>query len=102
MRSMRFVDAIEDALAVAMAQDSRIVIFGEDVRMLRRNLFIRFGQRRVRDTPISEGAFVGAAVTAAMAGLRPVVEVMMVDFVGVAMDALRSEEHTSKLHSQLH
>jgi len=97
MRSMRFVDAIEDALAVAMAQDSRIVIFGEDVRMLRRNLFIRFGQRRVRDTPISEGAFVGAAVTAAMAGLRPVVEVMMVDFVGVAMDALLN--HASKVET---
>ena len=52
------------------------------------NLYAKFGEMRVRPTPISESAFLGAAVTAAMAGLRPVVELMMIDFVAVAADAL--------------
>jgi pyruvate dehydrogenase E1 component beta subunit len=90
-----FGEAIESALAQAMAEDARIVIMGEDVHTLRRNLFVRFGRDRVRATPISEAAFVGAAVGAAMAGLRPVVEVMMVDFLAVAMDALVN--HAAKL-----
>ena len=51
----------------------------------------RFGERRVRPAPISEAAFVGAAIGAAMGGLRPVVEVMLVDFIGVAMDALLNQ-----------
>ncbi|MDY6892712.1 MAG: transketolase C-terminal domain-containing protein [Chloroflexota bacterium] len=88
MRNMGFSDAIEDALAHAMAHDDKIIVLGEDVHMLRSNLFVRFGKERVRATPISEGAFVGLAVGAAMAGLRPVVEVMFADFLGVAMDAL--------------
>jgi len=83
-----FADAIEDALTRAMAADDRIVIFGEDVQSLRMNLFVRFGEKRVRPTPISESAFLGAATGAAMAGLRPVVEIMLVDFLGVAVDAL--------------
>jgi len=95
MRKMSFADAIEDALAQAMANDPRIVILGEDVQGLRLNLFARFGGERVRNTPISEGAFVGAAVSAAMAGLRPIVEVLLVDFIGVAMDALLN--HAAKL-----
>jgi len=97
MRRMGFAEAIEDALAQAMAVDSRIVILGEDVHAVRRNLFVRFGPQRVRATPISEAAFVGAAVAAAMAGLRPVVEIMLVDFVGVAMDALLN--HAAKVEA---
>jgi pyruvate dehydrogenase E1 component beta subunit len=92
---MSFAGAIEDALAHAMARDPRIVILGEDVRLLRRNLLVRFGKQRIRSAPISEGAFVGAAVTAAMSGLRPVVEVMLIDFIGVAMDALLN--HAAKI-----
>ncbi len=95
MPTISFDQAIEAALAQAMAEDARIVILGEDVHTLRRNLFVRFGRDRVRATPISEAAFVGAAVSAAMAGLRPVVEVYMVDFLGVAMDALLN--HAAKL-----
>jgi acetoin:2,6-dichlorophenolindophenol oxidoreductase subunit beta len=91
MRTLSFADAIEDALAQAMAKDPRIVIFGEDVHTLRLNLLVRFGERRVRPTPISEAAFLGAAVGAAMAGLRPVVEIMLVDFIGVAVDALLNQ-----------
>ncbi len=71
-----------------MAADSRIVVFGEDIPLLRRNLLVRFGPKRVFGAPISESAFLGAGVAAAMAGLRPVVELYMVDFIGVAMDAL--------------
>ncbi|MDI7259239.1 MAG: transketolase C-terminal domain-containing protein [Thermodesulfobacteriota bacterium] len=97
MRVMSFADAIEDALAQAMMNDPRIVIFGEDVHLLRLNLFVRFGKQRVRPAPISEAAFVGAAVGAAMAGLRPVVEVMLVDFIGVAMDALLN--HAAKIET---
>ncbi len=88
MRELGFAEAIDDALAQAMADDERIVVFGEDVPGLRMNLYARFGERRVRPAPISESAFLGAAVGAAMAGLRPVVEIMLVDFVAVAADAL--------------
>ena len=95
MRTMTFANAIEDALATAMANDPRIVIIGEDVRLLRRNLMARFGQERVRNAPISEGAFMGAAVAAAMSGLRPIVEAWLVDFCGVAMDALLN--HAAKV-----
>jgi pyruvate/2-oxoglutarate/acetoin dehydrogenase E1 component len=97
MKSMYFTEAIDDALSQAMSDDARIIVFGEDVPLLRRNLLVRFGPQRVRGTPISESAFVGAGVAAAMAGLRPVVELYMVDFLGVAMDALLN--HASKLET---
>jgi len=97
MKTMTFANAIEDALAHAMANDDRIIIFGEDVQMIRVNLFARFGKERVLAAPISESAFVGTAVTAAMAGLRPVVEVMLVDFIAVAADALLN--HAAKLET---
>jgi pyruvate/2-oxoglutarate/acetoin dehydrogenase E1 component len=95
MRKMGFADAIEDALMQAMAEDPRIIILGEDVQGLRLNLRVRFGRDRVLPTPISESAFVGAAVAASMAGLRPVVEVMLVDFIGVTIDALLN--HAAKI-----
>ncbi len=91
MARMTFADAIEQAVATAMAADERVIVLGEDVQLLRRNLATRFGLRRVRNTPISESAFLGAAVSAAMAGLRPIAEVMMVDFIGVALDALLNQ-----------
>jgi acetoin:2,6-dichlorophenolindophenol oxidoreductase subunit beta len=91
MRKMSYAEAIDDALAQAMATDPRIVIMGEDVRGLRANLLVRFGAQRVRNTPISESAFLGAGVGAAMGGLHPVVEIMIVDFIGVAIDALLNQ-----------
>jgi pyruvate/2-oxoglutarate/acetoin dehydrogenase E1 component len=97
MRTLDFGAAIEDTLAQAMATDPRIIIMGEDVHLYRVNLFTRFGDKRVLATPISEGAFVGAAVGAAMAGLRPVVEVMLVDFIGPAVDALLN--HAAKVEA---
>ncbi|MBC7246765.1 MAG: pyruvate dehydrogenase [Actinobacteria bacterium] len=91
MPRMTFAQAIDYALGEAMARDERVVTFGEDVTMLRRDLHVRFGPRRVRQAPISEAAFLAAGVGAAMAGLRPVVEIMMVDFIAVAFDALLNE-----------
>ncbi len=97
MRTMYFSQAVDDALAQAMADDPRIILFGEDTPLLRRNLLVRFGPRRVRGAPISESAFLGAGVAAAMAGLRPVVEMYMVDFFGVCMDALLN--HAAKIEA---
>jgi pyruvate dehydrogenase E1 component beta subunit len=97
MRNLSFADAIEDVIKYAMKEDSSIIILGEDVHTLRVNLFTQFGSERVRRTPISESAFVGAAVTAAMAGLRPIVEVMLIDFIGVTMDALLN--HAAKTYA---
>ncbi len=97
MAVMSFTDAIEAALRQAMAADPRIIIFGEDVHMLRRNLYVQFGPGRVKPAPISESAFLGAAVGAAMAGLKPVVEIMMIDFLGVAFDAILNQ--ASKVES---
>ena len=97
MRTMSYSQAIEDALVQAMMADERVVVFGEDVRALRMNLYARFGEQRVRQTPISESAFLGAAVGAAMAGLRPVVELIMIDFIAVAADALIN--HAAKIET---
>jgi pyruvate dehydrogenase E1 component beta subunit len=97
MKTMKFTDAADSALAQAMAKDARIIIIGEDTRAIRANLFVRFGQNRVRNTPISESAFLGAAVGAAMAGLIPVVEFYMADFLSVALDALLN--HAAKIRS---
>jgi pyruvate dehydrogenase E1 component beta subunit len=74
-----------------MSADPRLILMGEDVQGLHSSLFVRFGRQRVRNTPISEAAFLGAALTASMAGLRPVAEIMLVDFIGVAMDALLNQ-----------
>ncbi len=97
MRTMKFTEAIDDALAQAMAVDPTILVMGEDVQGLRMNLLVRFGKERVRNTPISESAFLGAAVTAAMGGLRPVAELYMVDFLAVAMDAILN--HAAKVEA---
>ena len=91
MTRMTYAQAIDYALGEAMARDERVITFGEDVTMLRRNLFVRFGPDRVRQAPISEAAFLAAGVGAAMAGLRPVVEIMMIDFIAVAFDALLNQ-----------
>ena len=95
MRHMSFSESIDGALGQAMAEDPRIILLGEDVQGMHGGLFVRFGRQRVRNTPISEAAFLGAAVTASMSGLRPVAEIMLVDFIGVAVDALLN--HAAKL-----
>lgn len=88
MKRLTFSAAVDGALAAAMAADPDIIVMGEDVSALHTNLATRFGNKRLLNAPISESAFIGAAVGAAMGGMRPVAEVYMVDFLGVAMDAL--------------
>jgi 2-oxoisovalerate dehydrogenase E1 component len=92
----RTMDAIRSALEKELAEDDRVFLAGIDVGEggnvfgLTRGLRERFGDR-VRDTPISENAVVGLGVGAAMAGLRPVVEVMYLDFLGVCLDQLLNQ-----------
>ena len=94
MSQVRFGQAINRAIADAMTADPNVVLFGEDVAAaggpfgVTRGLRDKFGPDRVRDTPISEATIVGAAVGAAMSGLKPIVEIMFMDFVTLAMDAL--------------
>jgi pyruvate/2-oxoglutarate/acetoin dehydrogenase E1 component len=94
MSEIHFWRAINMAVDEAMAADDRIVIFGEDVALpggiygVTRNLAKTYGEARVWDTPISESAFVGMATGAAMTGLRPIIEIMYMDFTLVAMDQL--------------
>ena len=85
---------IAEAIEQEMELDDRIVVLGEDVGAMggvygaTRNLQKRFGNKRVRDTPIAEMAFTGMAVGMAMAGLRPVVEIMFADFIGVCLEQI--------------
>jgi pyruvate dehydrogenase E1 component beta subunit len=89
--------AVDRAIEDAMVRDPSIVLIGEDAPLLRAPLFARFGPDRVLAAPISESAFVSAAAGAAMAGLRPVVELYMVDFIAVAFDAVLN--HLAKLEA---
>lgn len=91
---MKYFQAANTALRDAMQADPNVVIFGEDVAdaggsfKVTRGLLEAFGPKRVRDTPISESTIVSMAVGAAMSGLKPVVEIMFMDFMTLAMDAL--------------
>ena len=94
--------AISAALADEMRHDPTVVVFGEDVATTggvfrtSEGLLDEFGPMRVRDTPISEMAIIGAAVGAAVNGLRPVVEIMFAEFYGVALDQIVTQ--AAKLH----
>ena len=108
-RELPMVAAINEALHLAMAADPDVIVLGEDVAGgggradqgieeawggimgATRGLLKRFGPSRVRDTPISEMGFLGAAVGAAATGLRPVAELMFIDFLGVALDPLLNQ-----------
>jgi pyruvate dehydrogenase E1 component beta subunit len=87
-------EALSSALREEMQRDERVFIMGEEVGVwggtyaVTRGFLDEFGAKRVRDTPISEMAIVGAAVGAAMAGLRPIAELMTINFAFVAMDAI--------------
>src|SRR5690606_19282963 len=94
MAELRFAHAINRALAECMEEDPAVFVFGEDVAEaggpfgVTRGLHARFGPDRIRDTPISEAAMANAAVGAALSGLKPVLEIMFMDFMTLAMDAL--------------
>ncbi len=89
--------AIWEALAEEMVRDKRVIVYGEDVADyggafgVTMGLLETFGRRRVFNTPISEAAIVGTACGAAMAGLRPVVEIMYIDFIPLALDQLGNQ-----------
>lgn len=96
MRELDFSAAINEALRQEMERDENVVVFGEDVGFFgglfrcTENLQKEFGEKRVRDTPISEGAIIGSAIGAALGGLRPVAEIQFIDFIGCngAMDQI--------------
>ncbi|MBI2302953.1 MAG: alpha-ketoacid dehydrogenase subunit beta [Armatimonadetes bacterium] len=90
MRQLTYSSAIGEALREELNRDERVFLIGEDIGPVREadDLFAAFLERRVFQTPISESAFTGLAVGAAMVGLRPVVEIMYCDFVTVCMDPI--------------
>jgi len=104
MAKISFRQALNDALRLEMARDPRVIMMGEDLTGgaggngvkdawggafgVTRGLLGEFGPERIRDTPISETAFIGAAAGAALTGMRPVAELMFVDFAGVCLDQI--------------
>jgi pyruvate/2-oxoglutarate/acetoin dehydrogenase E1 component len=96
-RKIRYWQAIQEALREEMQRDPKVFLMGEDIGVYggaygaTRDLVQEFGEERVRDTPISEATIGGAAVGAAMAGMRPVAEIMYVDFTPLAMDQIANQ-----------
>jgi pyruvate dehydrogenase E1 component beta subunit len=101
MPEQTYLEAIRSGLAEELRRDSSIYVFGEDVALggpfgATKGLAEEFGANRIVNTPISEGTVMGLAIGAATAGLRPVVEIMFIDFITLAMDQLVN--HAAKLH----
>ncbi|GIL14673.1 MAG: pyruvate dehydrogenase subunit beta [Chloroflexota bacterium] len=101
-KNMPMREALRMALREEMIRDERVFVMGEEVgawqgtHRVTRGFLEEFGEKRVRDTPISEMAIAGAAVGAAMAGLRPVAEIMTINFAFLALDAIIN--HAAKIH----
>ncbi len=97
MRQISYSEAIVEALREEMKRDKNVFLLGEDIGLFggsygaTRGLFAEFGEWRVMDTPIAEAGIGGAAVGAAMAGMRPVAEIMYVDFTPLAMDQVANQ-----------
>lgn len=91
---LRYAQALNNALLTSMEEDDSVILLGEDIAQaggsfkVTKGLYDRFGAHRVWGTPISEAGIVSAAVGAAMQGLKPVVEIMFMDFITLSMDAL--------------
>lgn len=100
MREIKFSDAINEVLRESLKKDKRIFLFGEDIGLyggafgVTKGLLDEFGCERVIDTPISENSIIGVAGGAAMLGMRPIVEIMFMDFITLAMDQIVN--HISK------
>lgn len=94
MKKILYTDAVKEAIGEEMRRDEKVFLMGEDVANhgsvfgCCKGLFNEFGPERVRDTPISEAGFIGAGLGAAITGLRPVIELMYVDFALCAMDQI--------------
>ena len=101
-RELTMGEAVREALAEEMRRDSRVFVLGEDVAeagtafKVLSGLVDEFGPERVMDTPISEAGFTGLAVGAAMTGMRPVVDIMFGDFIGLTMDQMVNQ--AAKVH----
>jgi len=101
MREIRYFEALNEALAEEMRRDPAVLLMGEDIGLfggtfrVTEHLMAEFGARRVRDTPIAEAGIVGLAIGAALGGLRPVPELMTVNFAIVAMDQIIN--HAAKM-----
>ncbi len=101
-RNQPMREALRKALHEEMVRDERVFVMGEEVGLwqgthrVTRGFYEEFGAKRVRDTPISEMAIAGTAVGAAMAGLRPVAEIMTINFAFLALDAIVN--HAAKIH----
>jgi len=97
LREITFLEAINEALCQEMRRDPDVILLGEDVGIFggcfgqTKGIIEEFGPERVIDTPISESAFIGASAGAAATGLRPVAEIMFVDFFGVCMDQIYNQ-----------
>jgi pyruvate dehydrogenase E1 component beta subunit len=97
-RELSFIEAVNEALKEEMERDDRVFLLGEDIGVgfdglggafgVTRGLLREFGPERVRDTPISEDGFMGAAVGAAITGMKPIVEIMYADFLNCCMNQL--------------
>src|SRR5213082_3732677 len=102
MPTMRYREALNQALREEMEADEKVFLMGEDIGVFQgafkvtAGLLEEFGEKRVRDTPISENTIVGAGVGAAMAGLRPVVELMTINFSLLAFDQIVN--HAAAIH----
>jgi pyruvate dehydrogenase E1 component beta subunit len=101
MPEQTYLEAIRAGLRDEMSRDSSVYLFGEDVALggpfgVTQGLAEEFGKNRVVNTPISEGSVMGLAIGASLTGLRPVVEIMFIDFIGLAIDQLVN--HAAKLH----
>jgi pyruvate dehydrogenase E1 component beta subunit len=94
LRETTYRDALREAIAEALRRDPRVFLMGEDVGAyggcyaVSRGLLAEFGPERIRDTPLSESAFVGAGIGAALGGMRPIVEIMTVNFSLLALDQI--------------
>lgn len=94
MKKMTYGEAIREGMSIKMREDQNVLVFGEDVGAfggcfgVTAGMFNEFGAERVRDTPISEGVIIGCAVGAAATGLKPIAELMFIDFLTVGMDQL--------------
>ncbi|KUK18054.1 alpha-ketoacid dehydrogenase subunit beta [Thermococcus sibiricus] len=98
VREITFAQALNEALDYEMSKDPKVVVMGEDVGQyggifgVTKGLLEKYGEERVRDTPIAESGFIGTGVGAAASGLlRPVVELMFIDFLGVAYDQIYNQ-----------
>ena len=94
-RELTFIEAVREGYRQAMRRDERVIILGEDVKAsifgTTKFLWEEFGDKRIIDTPICESAFVGAAIGAAMTGMRPVAEIMFSEYLYLAMDQIATQ-----------